>query len=112
MTYRDVYRGREFAPWLEALNGRSGVYVFRAKLTGTVLYVGESHTGNLARTIKRHFWTWNDRTKRHHYVVGVLPVEVAARITRASEAQDVQNRLILRLAPRHNLQTPSDEVPF
>lgn len=34
---------------------RSGVYALRDKRTNAVVYVGESHTGHLWRTIQRHF---------------------------------------------------------
>lgn len=112
MRYRPPRAGQRFAPWVSALKGRSGVYVFRSVLTGRVLYVGESHTGNLDRTIKRHFWDWSDRTNRHHYTVFLLPVEVAVKVVPAGRALDEQARLILRLAPSHNLQKPTDEVPF
>jgi len=113
MTYRDPRPGGRFAPWLNQLRHRSGVYVFRSKLTGRVLYVGESHTGNLARTIKRHFWEWGDRTGRHHYTVGwLVPVELAVRVLPAERAIEEQARLILRLEPVHNRETPTDVVPF
>jgi hypothetical protein len=112
VTYRPAQKGQDFSPWLHELRGHSGVYVFRSALTKTILYVGESHTRNLARTIKRHFWGWADRTNRHHYTVGLLPVEVGVRIVPSNRAIDEQNRLILRLAPRHNKQTPRDAVPF
>ena len=112
MTYRSARTRGKFAPWLETTKGRSGVYVIRSTLTKTVLYVGESHSGTLYKTITRHFWDWGDRTKRHHYTVGVLPVEVGIRLMPASQAQDEQDRLIVRLRPRHNRNVPTDEVPF
>jgi uncharacterized RDD family membrane protein YckC len=112
VKYRPARQGGEFAPWLQALKGRSGVYVIRSSWLGTVLYVGESHSGNLYRTICRHFWTWNDRSRRAHYTVGLLPVEVAVKVTRPADAVEEQNRLILRLRPEHNLTAPRDEVPF
>lgn len=112
MNYRAPRRGGEFAPWVSALKGRSGVYVFRSGLTGRALYVGESHTGNLDRTIKRHFWQWGDRSKRHHYTVGLLPVEVGVRVVSSDRAFDLQERLIRRLHPAHNQTAPDDMVPF
>lgn len=112
MKYRPAREGGQFAGWLDATKGRSGVYVVRSVLTRTVLYVGESHTGNLYRTITRHFFDWRDRSGRHHYTVGILPVEVAVRLLPASRAVEEQDRLIVRLRPRHNLTTRTDDVPF
>lgn len=112
MNYRPAREGGRFASWVGALRGQSGVYVFRSAFTNRVLYVGESHTGNLDRTIKRHFWTWADRTARHHYSVGIFPVEVGVRVVPARIAVDLQERLIRRLAPAHNKTAPTDVVPF
>ena len=44
-----------FLGWLNALRNLSGAYVIRHKSTKQTLYVGDSATGNLAKTIKRHF---------------------------------------------------------
>lgn len=48
----------EFAQWLNDLRNQSGAYVIRNRTSGEILYVGESHTGRLAATIKRHFYDW------------------------------------------------------
>jgi len=37
---------------------------------------------------------------------------LGVKIVPSNRAIDEQNRLILRLAPRHNKQTPRDAVPF
>jgi hypothetical protein len=110
VTYRPARVSGGFAPWLDATKGRSGVYVIRS--VWGIEYVGESHSGNLYRTITRHFWTWRDRTKRHHYTVGLFPVEVGVKVLPAAAAVREQERLIIRLRPRHNKTTPRDEVPF
>jgi len=44
-----------FTDWLNALRNQSGAYIIRHRRTRRILYVGESHTGNLAKTLKRHF---------------------------------------------------------
>lgn len=45
----------QMAPWV------NGVYGIRNTQTGEMLYVGESHTGRLYETIKRHMGRWFDR---------------------------------------------------
>lgn len=114
LVYRAPRDGDRFAAWLDVAKGKSGVYVFRGAWSGAVHYVGESHSGNLYRTITRHFWTWADRTGRPHYSIQSLlqPVELAVRIMPAHRAKAEQDRLILRLQPSHNQQTPRDVVPF
>lgn len=46
---------RAWHPELAAARNRSGVYVLRDRTTKRVLYVGESHTNRLYRTLLRHF---------------------------------------------------------
>lgn len=112
LIYRSVLGGvRQYAEWLVKLGKRSGAYVIRSKRTHEVLYVGESHSGRLAATIRRHFQGWNDRTGRSHYTVAPGAVEVAVRVTPPLAAAGCQNRLILRLQPKYNGVVP-DEVPF
>lgn len=61
-SYRLPWTGDGWDAWLRALDGRSGVYVIRSRDSGTILYVGESHTGNLYDTIARHFQAWRGRS--------------------------------------------------
>jgi hypothetical protein len=91
-----------FAAWLAELGAVSGVYVIRARLSGRILYVGESHTGSLGKTIKRHFWPWSDDPERRHHVYDRDSVEVAIRVGPAGIAVKAQNKLIRRLNPRDN----------
>jgi len=76
-----------------------------------ILYVGESHTGNLAKTIKRHFWDWQDDPERRHFTYHRQRVEVAVRLTPPNTARTAQDNLIRRTAPRDNASVPVDE-PF
>ncbi len=46
---------KQMAPWID------GVYGIRNARTKAMLYVGESHTGRLYETIKRHMGHWIDR---------------------------------------------------
>lgn len=103
LDYRAVCDRRgEFLPWLNALRNQSGAYVLRAASSHRTLYVGESHTGNLARTIKRHFYPWRDDPERRHHVYDRRAVEVAVRLTPPNTAVAAQDNLIRRLDPRDN----------
>jgi hypothetical protein len=100
-----------FLGWLHAFRNLSGAYVIRDKHTKHPLYIGESHTGNLAKTIKRHFWHWKDDVERKHHTYSRFKVEVAVRLTPPNTAAAAQDNLIRRLEPRDNGYTPV-EKPF
>jgi murein DD-endopeptidase MepM/ murein hydrolase activator NlpD len=121
LIYRPVgARGEPYPQWVRDLDGESGVYLIRQD--GELVYVGAS-VGRLYDTMTRHFQVWR-RWKgfwKGQYGEGHDPgltydrdsVEVAVRITRASEALDEEARLIQRLRPRDNLIGQSvEEVPF
>lgn len=116
LVYRSPLGGpRRFAAWLNDLRASSGAYVIRDRKSGRVLYVGESHSGRLAATIKRHFHAWRDSTDRVHFTYGPALVEVAARVTPPPAAIGAQNNLIRRLSPRDNIvgvSEPEPEQPF
>lgn len=111
LVYRPVAdsKGR-FLPWLKALRNRSGAYVIRSN-GGKVLYVGESHTCALAKTIKRHFWDWRDDPIRRHNTYDRGSVKVAVRLTPPTTAPGAQDNLILRLGPRDNGTNPKENEP-
>lgn len=112
LIYRSVSDARgEFLDWLHSLRNRSGAYVIRSKSTRRTLYVGESHTGNLAKTIKRHFYPWRDDPERRHNVYDRHAVDVAVRLTPPTTAVGAQDNLIRRLEPRDNGYMPV-ENPF
>jgi excinuclease UvrABC nuclease subunit len=92
-----------FLPWLHALRNASGAYAIRNRETGAVLYVGESHTGRLAHTLKRHFYPWKDSPERPHATFQRGRVEVAVRPCPPAGAVGAQNNLIRRLNPRDNV---------
>lgn len=100
-----------FLPWLNALRNCSGAYVIRSWFLERILYVGESHSGNLAKTIKRHFYPWRDDPERRHSVYDRKKVEVAVRLTPPNSATGAQNNLIRELEPRDNSYIPA-ENPF
>lgn len=93
--------GSGFAAWVQALRRRSGVYIIRQN-AGPVQYVGESHTGRLYDTLRRHFATWNDAPERVHFTYDRAAVEVAVIPCPAAAAVGIQNRLISDLDPADN----------
>ena len=101
LHYRPPY-GPDGKPagWVSAIGDRSGAYVIRDARTRAVLYVGESHTGRLRKTLLRHFQTWRGRTAGPTYAPA--RVEVAVRFTPPPSAVAAQDNLICRLAPRDN----------
>lgn len=95
-------RGR-WLKWLKQFRKRSGVYVIRKPglLFQTVLYVGESHTDSLKKTLLRHFEKWTGKTAGPTYPR--TKVEVAVISCKASEAVALQNKVIGELNPQDNI---------
>jgi ribosomal protein L34 len=112
LIYRPPFENARAAGWLNRLSGRSGAYVIRSRRSGRVLYVGESHTGRLATTVKRHFWAWPDDAERPHHVYRAAGCEVAVRITPPGSAIGAQGNLIRRLRPRDNRIGGEVRQPF
>ena len=103
----------KFLPWVTALGKASGAYIIKSARGGATLYVGESHTGNLAKTLKRHFWAWADTPERKHHTYNPRLVLVAVRLTPQKSATTAQDNLILRLKPRDNQTNPAaNEDPY
>lgn len=99
-----------FPSWVQALAGKSGVYVIKGSVTGRVLYVGESHSGRLQSTLTRHFQRWKGPTAGVTYAPGL--VRVSVRVLSAARARAVQEDLIRQMNPRDNTNRYGDEVPF
>lgn len=112
LVYREAFgpdgRAKE---WLNSLRNSSGAYIIRNASSGLVLYVGESHTGRLADTLKRHFYEWKDSPERKHFTYQKGRVEIAVRLCPPSAAVSAQNNLIRRLNPRDNSNGYTEE-PF
>jgi len=104
----DIF-GADWPQWVRELQGKSGVYVIRDAWTKQVLYVGESHSGRLKKTLLRHFQAWSGRTAGKTYLRG--DVEAAAIVTPPGKAVDRQNEEICRLKPRDNTLSPACELP-
>jgi hypothetical protein len=96
----------DFLPWLHELRNQSGAYIIRERaglFSGVLcLYVGKSHTGSLAKTIKRHFYAWRDNSVCRHHTYDRRREEIAVRLTPPLSAVGAQNSLIIRLNPRDN----------
>jgi excinuclease UvrABC nuclease subunit len=86
--------------WFAGLADKSGVYVIRRN--GVVVYVGESHTGRLKKTLAHHFQSWTGKTAGPTYPRAGSTV--AVEVTPASQAVDRQNELITRHNPPDNTQ--------
>jgi excinuclease UvrABC nuclease subunit len=113
LIYRPVADRDGFLDWVEDLEGRSGVYVIRRYESREVLYIGESHTGRLRNTLKRHFWAWKDSPQRIHNSYSRATCEAAVRLSAPSRATAYQNALIRRLNPRDNVNGyGGEEAPF
>lgn len=91
--------------------GINGVYAI-ANLEGDVLYVGESHTGRLRKTLARHFQEWNDDEPRAVY--DRHRVQVCWMQTSAAGAQAAEADWIDELDPRDNdlAYVEEDDIPF
>ncbi len=102
MNFQDLMDGRKYRPWVAELAGKSGVYVIREKgFLGDILYIGESHTGRLKKTLLRHFQHWTGKTKGPTFPRS--KVEIAIVNTRKEKAIEFQNALIEEYKPKLNV---------
>lgn len=95
----------DWPEFIKELRGKSGVYVIRAKEDQKTLYIGESHTGRLKKTLLRHFQSWSGKTAGPTY--SKTSVEIAVLVTSESNAVETQNQLIESLKPRDNTISPN-----
>ncbi len=120
-------KGKPFPASVRALDGKSGVYAIRTVgwLFSTVVYVGESHTGNLYKTLTRHFQSW--RRSKQWWRGAYAPAatdpghtyeragcEVSFETCKADAAVEMQWAWVKRLSPRDNVARPDEgeEAPF
>jgi excinuclease UvrABC nuclease subunit len=102
LEFRNVKKGREIAEWVRQLKGKSGVYVIRERgFLGSVLYIGESHSGRLYSTLLRHFQHWTGKTAGATFAES--KVEVAIVRCPANRALDLQNNMIAEFRPKLNV---------
>lgn len=121
-----VYK-EPYPDWVRDLEGECGAYAIRWADTGDVLYVGESHSGQLRKTLTRHLQAW----KTPHWFDEMSgrgedlsypreDVEVAVWLSDCRDGQDLQVELICELQPRDNTYDTEcegdadefDDVPF
>jgi len=94
--------GRALSPWVAELTDKSGVYLIREKgLFGSIVYIGESHTGRLKKTLLRHFQHWTGKTKGPTFARS--KVVIAIITTRKQNAVEFQNALIAEYRPALNV---------
>jgi excinuclease UvrABC nuclease subunit len=95
-------------------HGKNGVYVVRTRADdvagSSVLYVGESHTGRLGKTLSRHFQTWEGPTAGPTYDANAVWCAVVE--TPAEMAVATQNALIEKLKPRDNVYGVEDSASW
>ena len=108
---------RAWNPKLVEFASSSGVYVLRDRSTKSVIYVGESHTGRLYRTLLRHFHDSSGKfaalQEWVHHAPGRL--EVLVFETPASEALEAEQEAIMYYEPLINKVGASSEdsdAPF
>lgn len=118
LSYSPIGAAGAYPAWVRALDGASGGYVIAEAEPGarraTVVYVGESHTGNLYATLTRHFQAWR-RSKAWWvgqysrgggetpgYTYDRARCQVAVVLTAADDAIAMQWALIEKLCPRDN----------
>jgi len=119
--------GEDYPDWMRELVDASGVYAIRVPdfTERRVVYVGESHTGRLAKTIVRHFQAWRRAGDPPYLLKGSnadpgrtysrSDSEVCFKICPASQAIAIalQDEWIKKLHPRDNiLGANEEEVPF
>jgi excinuclease UvrABC nuclease subunit len=121
-------KGERFPKWVRELDGKSGAYAIRSVgwVFTTVLYVGESHTGSLYKTLTRHFQSWHrgkkfwrgqyapEQTDPGHSYERTSSIEVAVQTSSPTRAVALQSEWIRSLKPRDNvaLVEELEEAPF
>ncbi len=104
LQFRPLGSSGAFPAWFRALKGRSGVYHIKGRESGALVYIGESHTGRLKKTLARHFQAWQGKTAGPTYRRG--QVVVAVEITPDKTAVARQNKRICAMNPRDNEKFP------
>ena len=114
LVFRNVKEGSQNAQWVKELKGKSGVYVIREKAhpivaffeMAEILYIGESHTGNIKKTLLRHFQRWKGKTAGATF--DPAKVEVAIVRCPANRALNLQNSMIEEFRPKLNIAANPD----
>ena len=91
-----------YPAWIRGLRRANGVYVFKERRTGEIVYVGESHSDRLYSTLTRHLQAWTDKYATAGATYTRDEVDVAVIVVPAEHATHLQNELICALIPRDN----------
>jgi len=112
--WRSPWSGRSgaWATWVKNLDGKSGVYIIRESRSHLVLYVGQSHTGRLKKTMIRHFQQWRGVTSGVTYRRGSVEVKIILAPRRRALIHKIEQNCLFKLKPRDNETGSLDEVPF
>jgi excinuclease UvrABC nuclease subunit len=106
---------------LASVQNESGVYVLRDRESGEVLYVGESHTGRLYRTMLRHFHDSSGKFETLGEWVHHAPTRLDYKvfIAPAAAVPDLERDAVEYFEPKINKLLVADadggsddEVPF
>ena len=79
ISFWEAIFGADWPDFVRDLRGKSGVYIIRDRETKRPLYVGESHTGRLKKTLLRHFQAWSGKTAGPTFSRNA--VEIAVEVT-------------------------------
>ena len=121
LTYRKPYKKTKgvvkTSSWVKLIREFSGVYYIRER--GKLVYIGESHTGRLKKTMLRHFQSW-ERSFNAYDISGWsrhtgqtydgMICTVAFQSCDGKHAAQLQYDEIKRLKPRDNEIGNSDNT--
>ncbi len=96
------YSGERYPDWIRGLGRKNGVYFIRERSSGTVVYIGESHSDRLYATLTRHFQQWTDKYNTAGATYDRDDIEVAVVIVPKTHALYLQNELICIFEPPDN----------
>ena len=110
MTHAEIYPfaevgdtpGQRYPDWLRELDGANGVYLIRARETGELAYIGESHSDRRYGTLTRHFQRWSPKWDTAVATYHRRDVEVAVIRVPSTHAMHLQNELICAFDPPDN----------
>ena len=89
---------------------RNGVYVIREHDSGTIAYVGESHSARLYGTLTRHFQRWSPKFDTAGPTYDRGDVEVAVVTVPKTHAMHLQNDLICALESKRTTASICGEI--
>ncbi len=94
--------GEPYPAWIRELGRRDGVYFIRERISGEIVYIGESHSQRLYATLTRHFQLWSNDHNTAGATYERSDVLVAVVLVPEAHAMYLQNELICIFDPRDN----------